>query len=261
MRDVFLWGYLKESPVQSVKAPPGSAGREKYALDLDQAIKFIKACYAEPDDLIFALAIATGRRPKELIGLQQQRLKLVTQEVEGRTIARGLVEVRKIAVKLRHNGEWVLLEPKTPKSVRDIPFPAQLYYDLMDYSDEIKRRRSLMGLRWNHLDLVFPERDGNPINQVKLCKGRLRRVLKRASLPLHFTPYSLRYSYATLQLLSGERDKVISELMGHTDVHFTQRVYQQVLPVMREAASDCMERLLFEGVRTTLAQSVSERVM
>ena len=86
-------------------------------------------------------------------------------------------------------------------------------------------------------------------------------MLKRAGLAPHFTLYSLRYTYATLQFMAGERDKVISDLTGHTKVDFTKDVYTKVLPVMRETASDSLDRLLSGESRTTLAQSVSEQVM
>jgi hypothetical protein len=49
--------------------------------------------------------------------------------------------------------------------------------------------------------------------------------------------------------------------MGHTSTDFTKQVYTKVLPVMREAASDSLERLFSEGVRTTLAQSEVEHLM
>jgi integrase len=85
--------------------------------------------------------------------------------------------------------------------------------------------------------------------------------LKRAQLPDLFTLYSLRYTFATLLYLAGERDRVISDLMGHEKIDFTKAVYVRVLPVMREAASDSLERHFFGGVRTTLAQSDAGKVM
>lgn len=94
-----------------------------------------------------------------------------------------------------------------------------------------------------------------------LNRRRFPRLLKRAGLPTHFTLYSLRYTFATLQYMAGERDRVISDLMGHVHTNFTKEVYTKVLPVMREQASDSLDRLLFEGVRATFAQSVTEQVM
>ena len=61
--------------------------------------------------------------------------------------------------------------------------------------------------------------------------------------------------------MAGERDRVISDLMGHRRVDFTKEVYVKALPVMREQASDSLERLLFGEVRTTFAQSASELPM
>ena len=78
---------------------------------------------------------------------------------------------------------------------------------------------------------------------------------------MHFTLYSLRYTFATLQYMAGERDRVISDLMGHERTDFTKAVYMKVLPLMREQASDSLERLLFQGVRATFTQSVTEQVM
>jgi integrase len=80
-------------------------------------------------------------------------------------------------------------------------------------------------------------------------------------LATHFTLYSLRYTYATLQFLAGERDRVISDLMGHTSTDFTKQVYTKVLPSMREAASDSLERLISGGLRTALAQPEPEHLM
>ncbi len=61
--------------------------------------------------------------------------------------------------------------------------------------------------------------------------------------------------------MAGERDRVISDLMGHVRMDFTKEVCTKVLPVMREAASDSLERLLFGGLRATFTQSVTEQVM
>ncbi len=61
--------------------------------------------------------------------------------------------------------------------------------------------------------------------------------------------------------MAGERDRVISDQMGHTRTDFTKEVYTKVLPVMREQASDSLEKLIFGESCTTLAQSVDGQVM
>ena len=96
---------------------------------------------------------------------------------------------------------------------------------------------------WTDYGLAFPSRFGSPASAEDLNRRRFPRLLKRARLPTHFTLYSLRYTFATLQYMAGERDRVISDLMGHVRTGFTKAVYMKVLPSMREQASDSLERV------------------
>lgn len=206
--------------------------------------------------MVFAFALLTGLRPEEYLGLPRRHLELVS---EGGA-ERGLVRVRQVAVRLRGGG-WIFPPPKTRKGVRDVPFRAELYHELARMGRLVDSRRAAAGDSWSDFDLVFPSRGGSPQSSDSLLTGRFRRLLKRAGLPRHFTLYSLRYTYATLQLLAGERDKVVSDLMGHENVNFTKDVYTKVLPVMREQASDRLDKLLFGGVRTGVAQPEPEHLM
>lgn len=130
-----------------------------------------------------------------------------------------------------------------------------------EHSSLVNLWRRGSGPEWKDYGLVFPSTTGAPLGRDALRCGRFRALLKRAGLPEDFTLYSLRYTFATLQYLAGERDRVISDLMGHTRTDFTKEVYTKVLPVMREAASDRLEKQFFEGVRTTLAQSQGGQTM
>ena len=82
-----------------------------------------------------------------------------------------------------------------------------------------------------------------------------------AGLGPGFTPYSLRYSFATLALVSGELDRTVSGQMGHARTDFTKDVYVQVVPEMQQGLSDRLERLLFAGVGTPLAHFEAEGTM
>ncbi|HYH85389.1 MAG TPA: tyrosine-type recombinase/integrase [Pyrinomonadaceae bacterium] len=256
LRDAVSWGHLKENPATNVKAPKGAEGRVAYAMTPEEARTLVEAALAEPDDLVFVFALLTGLRPEEYLGLPRDHVELVKQGEQ----KRGLVRVRQVAVKVRGGG-WEFPPPKTKQGVRDVPFPAWLYREIERYGALVESRRLATGAGWTDYGLVFPSPTGEPQQRDGLRDRRFKRLLKRAELPAHFTLYSLRYTFATLQYLAGERDRVISDLMGHTRTDFTKEVYVKAIPIMREWASDSLERLIFEGVRTTLAQSGGERVM
>jgi integrase len=256
-KDAVAWGYLKSSPAEGAKVPKGAEGRVAYAMTPDEARALVDAALADPDDLVFVFALLTGLRPEEYLGLPRRNVELITQ---GDT-ERGLVRVRKVATRLRDGAGWEFPPPKTKRGVREVPFPAWLYRELEGYWTLAESRRLAAGPDWKDYGLAFPSPTGQPMSAGSLRTYRFKRLLGRAGLDAHFTLYSLRYTFATLQYLAGERDRVISDLMGHERTDFTKQVYVRVLPLMRESASDSLERLLFGGARTTLAQSNGGRLM
>ena len=72
---------------------------------------------------------------------------------------------------------------------------------------------------------------------------RFKVHLKRLGLPsLRF--HDLRHTAATLLLARGVHIKVVSEMLGHSDVAITLRVYGHVLPHMHDIAAKVMDDIL-----------------
>jgi integrase len=88
-------------------------------------------------------------------------------------------------------------------------------------------------------DLVFPSRTGGPMNRDNLLKRHLKPLARMAKLPKEATLYTLRHTFATLWLESGENPKVLQEILGHSRIDVTLNVYSHVLPHIQR---DAMER-------------------
>ena len=56
---------------------------------------------------------------------------------------------------------------------------------------------------------------------------------------MHF--HWLRHSAATILLSMGVSPKVVQELLGHSDIRITLRIYGHVLPGMHKEAMDKMD--------------------
>ncbi|HVD17007.1 MAG TPA: tyrosine-type recombinase/integrase [Actinomycetota bacterium] len=68
-------------------------------------------------------------------------------------------------------------------------------------------------------------------------------LLERAGLPrLRF--HDLRHSAATLLLARGVHPKVVSELLGHTQIGITLDLYSHVSATMLRHAADAFDELL-----------------
>lgn len=71
-------------------------------------------------------------------------------------------------------------------------------------------------------------------------------MLARAGVPV-IRFHDLRHTAAPLLLKEGIPVKVVSELLGHSDVALTLRVHAHVLPDMQAQATAALERLFGEG--------------
>lgn len=70
------------------------------------------------------------------------------------------------------------------------------------------------------------------------------RLPVKAGLSRDVRFHDLRHTAATLLLASGVNVKVVSEMLGHSNVAITLRIYAHVLPHMQQSAVQAMDALL-----------------
>lgn len=58
--------------------------------------------------------------------------------------------------------------------------------------------------------------------------------------------HELRHTCASLLLGEGVHPKIVSELLGHSDITVTLNLYSHVLPTMQQQAVDTLDGLLSE---------------
>jgi integrase len=67
------------------------------------------------------------------------------------------------------------------------------------------------------------------------------RVVRAAALP-HFTPHSLRHTYASLLLVAGLDVYYVSRMLGHASIQETVDTYGRWLPANRPGVLDVLDR-------------------
>jgi len=87
---------------------------------------------------------------------------------------------------------------------------------------------------------VFRSTAGTPLDLHNVEKA-FKRVLKKASLPLHFSPHSLRHTYASLLLQQGESPVYVQRQLGHASIQLTVDTYGKWLPMGNKAAVDRLD--------------------
>lgn len=219
---------LRSNPVAGTDGA-GRGKSKRYHMTVDEALRLGAACEGQRFGLLFQLALATGLRPEELIGLTWADLEL--------TNARGVLRVSRVVHHHRKGGGWSWQEPKTKNSNRILVFPAELASRLNDHRKSQLEAKLKVGRCWQGNDLVFPTNIGTPVRQAALHKY-FKKILASDGLSKEITPYSMRHFFVTFSLMAGVDPKTVSSEAGHADVAFTLTRYGSVLDEMHEAASE-----------------------
>lgn len=162
------------------------------------------------------LALATGMREGEILGLMPKYVDLEHKEIK---IRKTLDKV--IIYDENHNAigyKLVLADPKTKASVRTIPLPGFIIPILEKYE---------FGNT-----VVFETENGTFIDPRNQYRG-WERFLKRLKIPpIKF--HALRDTYASLLFRSGATLKEVQELLGHADHDTTIKIYISTFPEDKE---------------------------
>ena len=233
LKQAVRWGVLPQNPCSLVDLPKAQR-REMRALSPEEAAGFLSAAKADRYAALWALLLATGMRPGEAFSLRWSDVDL---KACAATVRRSLT--------WRRGGKWVFTEPKTAKSGRSIPFPAELGPMLEAHRAKQEAERASAGATWENLGLVFSTDRGTPLERRNLIHRHFRHVREAAGLPDDFRLYDLRHSCATLLLAEGVHPKVVSERLGHSKIVLTLDTYSHVLPTMQDQATQALGRLLF----------------
>ena len=234
LKQAVRWGILIRNPASMVDLPK-LYRKEMKALSPDEATRFLLAAREDRWGLVFTLALVTGMRPEEYLGLQWKDVDL----------DHGIITVQRTLCWRRRGGGWYFGIPKTSRSRRNIPIPFSVVRDLKEHKRQQAEERLKAGRNYQAFDLIFATTEGGPLMPQNLLRRHFRPILKRADLPQTVRIYDLRHSCATLLLAAQENPKVVSERLGHATITLTLDTYSHVLPSMQRAATDKLDDMLF----------------
>ena len=241
--DAVRRGYLSSNPVLAVDPPARDDSVTREAWTREEVVRFLQAAADDRLGGIWRLALATGLRRGELLGLQWGDLDLKERTV--RVSRQVLVRPRATP------GVPKLFMRETTKSrrVRLVRFDAVTEAVLRSWKAAQGRERLAFGPAWKTQGIlgveaawVVTEPDGIVIHPDTLS-GRWDRLARAAgvpAIPLH----GARHSYATLALEAGVRLDVVSSQLGHSSVATTANIYAHVSPAAGAEAAERMAVVL-----------------
>lgn len=245
------WKLLPENPARGTvrpSVPKKAAGA--VVLTPEKVLRLVEGLQASRWGVALELALATGARPEEYMGLtwpcvdwreDQVRIERTLVWLRGTPEERALLEQAR--PDLRGKAFSLAELPKTTSGRRAIALPPTLMERLREHRRRQMEAQGRAGARYERHDLVFCTPLGRPVRSSCVARS-FKGVLRRLDLPT-MCLYDLRRSLATLLLMSGEHVKVIAEILGHSGVHLAQDTYAQLLPTMQRQAACRMEVILY----------------
>jgi integrase len=181
-------------------------------------------------EALFTLAVATGMRRGELLGLGWADVDL-----HG-----GTIQVRHALE--RFDGAYRLVEPKSARGARSVSLPAFALESLQRHRQRQAEERGLAQSEWMEWGLVFATPIGLPLDG-SMVTHALHRHLRRAGLRRQRF-HDLRHACASLLLAEGVNPRVVMEILGHSQVSLTLNTYSHVIPSLGRDAADRLQSLL-----------------
>jgi integrase len=206
--------------VADAAIPPRPVKSEIEPLTQDQMRSLLDAARGDKLEALYVLAITTGMRQGELLGLQWKDIDFES----------GTLRVSRSVY------DGVISPPKTNAGQRTIR--------LSKLAKAALRKHRVESAKQRISEWVFPNARGTTIGHQNLHNRSWKPLLKRAGLPHSVRFHDLRHSCISLLLARGVPIKVVSEMAGHADVSITLSVYGHVLPDMQSTAADGIDEAL-----------------
>jgi integrase len=220
LENAVKWNLLPRNVCDAV-APPRLPHKEQSVLTKGQAHTLLDEVIAHRLEALLALAVTTGLRQGELLALRWRDI-----DFESRS-----VQVKRQVGYFKGYGR-IESEPKTEKGRRSVALSSFVLDILKHHKARQEEQQREVGSAWIEKDLVFTNAQGDFYSASTLRKV-FRRFLTSIGLPrLRF--HDLRHSAATILLELNTHPKVVSEMLGHSDIRITLGLYSHVLPSMQE---------------------------
>ena len=228
LKQAMRWSMVSRNVCEAVDVP--QVRREQMQpMNAEQTRRLLRTASGERLEAFYVLAVHTGMRPGELLGLRWEDVAL--------SDTGGTLQVN------RALSEGELATPKTKGSRRRIRLSVGSGKALQSHRKrQLEEQKQKAGL-WRDHGLVFPSTVGTLLSHRNVVRS-FKALLKRAGLPSSVRLYDLRHTCATLLLSRNVHPKYVRELLGHASIALTLDIYSHIIEGMDGGITDAIDEAL-----------------
>jgi integrase len=197
----------------------------------DDITRFLEVAKDSPYYELFYLALFTGMRRSELLGLKWGDVDFIMSQIY---VSRSLHHLK--------DGSYIFTEPKSAKSRRTIALSPSTTLLLKEHHEKQKLERVMLGIPLTDSDLVFSTLEGKRLRPNTITRA-WTTLAARAGLKA-IRLHDARHTHASIMLKQGIHPKIVQERLGHASIQMTLDTYSHVAPGLQEAAANRFDELV-----------------
>lgn len=218
-----------QTNIATVVEPVRVPKTEQKYWDVDDAEVFIEAARGHIHFIAFYLAIFTGMRQGEILGLKWDSVDFDSKTIY---VQRSIKRV---------DGGGKLDELKSVSSYRSISISNRLIHELKEHRTKQNKHRLMIGKDYDNQGFVVATKTGTFVLSSNISRAfrLIRDKLDIKQIRFH----DLRHTHASLLFKQKEHPKVVQERLGHSSIEITMDTYSHMMPNMQEAAAQKLDEL------------------
>lgn len=230
MRQALRWQLVIHNPVEAVDTLK-ERKREMVLWTAQEAVRFLETAQAHRLYALFYLAMTTGLRRGELLGL-------MWSDIRG-----DMLNVRRSLTLVA--GKPTVTTPKTYKATRWVALSPDVLDILEAHRQRQQAEMAFLGAAWPESGLVFTSEVGTPYNPHNVARLR-KQLMRDAKVPL-VRLHDLRHLHASLAIKGGMDPKMLADRLGHAKASFTMDVYTHLFDEQRANSAVSITAYLNSG--------------
>lgn len=193
---------------------------------------FLEEAKGDQYYVFFHLAVSTGMRPGEILGLKWDDIDPKEQTIQ-------------VIRSLSRNME--LVPPKTNAGKRLISIDEKTIEELKKHRTNQKRDKLKAGKAYKDEGFVIATQIGTPVSHRNILRNwyRITKPLFETKKLSEIRLYDLRHTHASILLSEDIHPKIVSERLGHSSVRMTLDTYAHIMPGLQQEAADKFGDTLF----------------
>lgn len=194
-----------------------------------QVSQFLTSVRGERNEVLYRLALATGMRRGELLGLKWGDIDWLAATIR---VRRQVFEPR--------GGGFIFQEPKSDRGRRSIQLGGGIIEQLRGQIEQVDLARKMARGRWKEHDLIFPSTVGTPQGGGFVSR-EFKRLAERAGLPaIRF--HGCRHTAASIMLMRARPPLEVAGILGHSLAVLMER-YAHYIPDQQGETARLMDEI------------------